>query len=627
MMAPPPRSSPVLAGLALALALALVAGPAPATAQEAVTLSADAQDAFFRGVGLLEAGDAAAALGAFDEAASLQPDFRRVYYYRARALVDLGRLDEAGRSLTAYERFDLPDAEAFQAQELRDALNAAAAPAPQDPDPATEPEPAAPQVPEPAPAAPADPTAGADAELADAARALEDGRCAEALLASQRAMRLDPGRVRVFLLKGLALECAGELGRARSVLVTYMELAPEPEATAAAALDRITAQLQPHVASPAPRSEPRAAEAPAPKTLGRDPRIAGVLDQRFGEPEPNKGATVLVPGVGAARYKSLRLDLAGFRSQGEQLALWQRDQLVWARARVDEGGDALWFGRAFDELVAQVAQDSGDPVMLRREGSPAEALAGRARYEAVWTDGDNDRLRLRLGRCARRDDNAAVMPATAPCLELTGSAGSWTPAERVTETLETAAAALARTPGDRAFDFSVGLGGGGGFGLLIERFNGAASVAPEAGADLLVRFSIGAFVGAFASAPSVAGYGGNINAGPFFESRLQGYVGLRAGHRQPHNVDLMLGFGLLPQINAFGLPDAAPTLSLRIVDNRRRAPMGLVWVSFEPWVMISALEVRVVPMRFTVGGAVSTRARLRGAQRPDSAWGPLFPVR
>ncbi len=612
--------------VALALACLLLAAPAPARAQGTVELSADAQDAFFRGVGLLEAGDAEAALDAFDEAASIEPEFRRVYYYRARALVDLGRIESARRSLDAYERFDLPETEAAQARELRSKLDAVATPAPDAP--AEAPPDAPDEVPPPAPppdAPPTDPAAEATAQLAAADDALKERRCGDALAASQRAMRLDPGRVRVFLIKGLALECAGELARARTVLVTYLELAPAPEPAATEALDRIQRVLLPP--NPTAQPLPAPAEPQPPPPLGKDDRITGVLDQRFGQAEPSRGKTVLVPGVGAARYRDLRLELAGIRAEGEELALWRDDRLVWARVRVDEGGDAAWFGRAFDELVAQVAQESGDPKLVRKEGTPSRALEGRARYEAVWSDGDGDQLRLRLGRCARRDDHADVQASTAPCLELTGASGSWSPAERATDTPENRASALARTPGDRAFDFSVGIGGGGGFGFLISRLTGAPSFAPELGADLLVRFAIGAFVGAVGWSPSVAGFAGETTAGPFFESRLAFYAGLRAGHRQPHGADLMLGFGLLPQVDAFGLPGASPTLSLRIVDHVRRAPMGISWVSFEPWVMIAPDEVRVVPMRFTVGGAVGTKVRLTGGQRADSAWGPLLPAR
>jgi tetratricopeptide (TPR) repeat protein len=600
-----------------ACALLFVFGPTTASAQETVELAADAQDAFFRGVGLLEAGDPTAALEAFDEAASIQPDFRRVYYYRARALIDLTRLDEAAASLKAYSRFELPEAEADQAQELQNTLDAALSPD----GPTVEPdEPAVPDpVPEPETST-TDPSADAEAELDAAAVALDEKRCGDALASSQRAMRLDPGRVRVFLMKGLALECAGDLTRARSVLITYLELAIDPDPAAAEALDRISGVVAP----PAPdRTAEPPKEKPAQTTLGDDPAISGVLDQRFGTSEPRKGRTVVVPQVGAARYKSLRMRLAGSGARGEQLALWHQGQLVWARVRIDDGGDSDWFGRAFDELVQRIAQDSGDPTTVKKDGSPGSALDGRARYEATWTDRDGDRLRLRLGQCAKREGNLAVLPENGPCLELTGASGSWTPSEDAQESDEAVAAALVRTPGNRAFDFSVGIGGGGGFGFLIDRQTGAPSVAPEAGADLLIRFNIGAFAAGLAWSPGAAGYAGTVNSGPFFESRLTFYVGLRAGNREPHSTDILFGGGLLPQVNAFGLPAASPVVAFRIIDNFRRAPMGIAWVSFEPWVMISDLEVRVVPMRFTVGGAVSTKARLGSGNR-DSDWGPLF---
>lgn len=596
--------------------LLFAAAPLPtAQAQGTVELSPDAQDAFFLGVGLLEAGDAKAALAAFDEAASIQPDFRRVYYYRARALVDLGRLEEAGRSLTAYERFDLPETEAEQARELRASLESAAAP---EEAPPVEPEPTPTPEPEPPPL---DPGAQADAELDAADVALAEKRCDDALAASQRAMRLDPGRSRVFLIKGLALECDGDLARAREVLTAYLELTPRPDPEARKALARVRQQLR--AAAPPVKPPPP----PADTILGTDPRIEGVLDRRFDGSSRVSGKSASVPGVGATRYQPLRLSLAGVRTRGEELALWQKGKLVWSRVRIDEQRSSSWYVRAFEELLQRVAQDSGEPTLTRKEGSASQALDGIERYEAVWSDSDNDRLRLRLGRCARRDENAAVQPESGPCLELTGASGAWRPSKRAVDTREDKAAALARTPGRRAFDFSVGLGGGTGIGFLADRATGAPSFAPEAGAELLARFSLGAFVGAVAWSPSVGGFAGTVNAGPFFESRISFYGGLRAGHRQADFTDLFLGFGVLPQVNAFGLPDAAPTLSARVVHTLRRAPMGLAWFSFEPWVMVTDIEVRIVLLRFTVGGAIGTKVRLAGGRRADSQWGPLLDAR
>lgn len=131
------RSSTLLASLAALLllvpGLALAQGEADPTAGDEqadpdAPAQAGAEDALVRGVGLLAAGDAAAALSAFEEAASLQPDLRRAYYYRARALAVLARLDEAAESLAAYEHFDLPEAEAEEARALRASMEAAGGP-------------------------------------------------------------------------------------------------------------------------------------------------------------------------------------------------------------------------------------------------------------------------------------------------------------------------------------------------------------------------------------------------------------------------------------------------------------------------------------------------------------------
>lgn len=607
--------------------LVLVLGmAAPAVhAQGAVELAEDAQDAFFRGVGLLEADDAEAALAAFDEAASIQPDFRRVYYYRARALASLGRTEEALESLDAYQRFDLPEHEVLQARELRDELAVPAAPSS-----TTDPAPDAPPPDPPAPDAPSTAEQAED-EMDAANAALAERRCGDALAASQRAMRLDPGRVEVFLIKGLALECAGELARARSVLVTYVELSSHPESSATEALDRIASALRPRP-EPSPTDRPAAPEeappaaTPRSAALGDDPRIQGLLEERFGTAEPTRGRRITVPGVGPARYRSVTRHLAGSRTRGEELALWEGGRLVWARIRVDDGGDSPWFGRAFDDLLGQVVQDSGEPDRVVREVSPRQALAGQGRYEAVWSDEDGDRVRLRLGRCASRGPGAAVLPDSAPCLELTAASGTWSPNQRTLDAPEAAGVALVRTPHPRAFDFSVGLGGGGGFGFLVDTANNEVAFAPEVGADLLVRFSIGAFAAGFAWSPSAGGFVGPVTGaqGPFFESRVAFYAGVRGRHRQAHTTDVLFGGGFLPQTDAFGLPTASGALSFRVVDTFRKTSMGSVWVSFEPWVMIGSGEVRVVPMRFTVGGAVGTKPRLAGGAARDVPWGPLF---
>ena len=593
--------------------LLLVSAPAFAqsgaeTAVEDDGLAAQARDSFFAGVGLLEAGDAAEALAAFDEAASLQPNLRRAYFYGARALLELGRRDEARDRLAAYRAFDLPEAELEQAEALEQAIDAGVIDEPAPPAEVEAPREAPP--PEPSERDPAEHAA----ELLDAADAsLIADDCEGALRGTQEALRLAPGTPRAFLLRGLALECLGQVERARSVLLTYQELrAGRPDDPVATSALRRIELLQ------APAEE----AAPA---LGSDDRIRGVLDERWGDPLDRRRATrSLSPEVGPLRTARLRENLAGSRVTGSRAWIHQDDRLVWSRMRVTgrAGSEsARFFADAFAALQEQVASESGEPSQVTEGASAARALAGIDRYEAHWRDRDEDWLVLRLGRCVVDGRRDVALAENVPCVELEGASGSWAPPARRSESADALAARRARTPGRRAFDFSVVLGGGGGVGFLAVPSTGELLVAPEAGADLLLRFGFGAFVAGAGWSPSVAGFADfNGLDGPYFDSRLSAYVGVRAGHRQPRSLDVLFGFGLLPLTTAAGA-SAAPTLSLRLVEQFRTTRLGRVIVSFEPWIMIDQDAVRIVPLRFTVGGGLGTKDRLGRRAEPD---GPRF---
>ncbi len=587
--------------LALLLALAL---PAASWAADD-GLAEQAQDSFFRGVGLLEAGDPTAALAAFDEAASLQPELRRAYYYGARALLQLGRIDEAQARLDAYRAFPLPDAELLQADELAAEL-AAGAPVPPEPEPE----------PEPQPPTKRDPAEHAAELLAQADAELKSDDCERALRSTQDALRLAPGTPQAFLLRGLALECLGQLERARSVLLTYQELRAglPTDAVATSALLRIETQL-------APKAEPE-----QPKGIGSDPRILGVLDERWGDPPDRRRATRSIsPEVGPLRTARLREEIAGSRVTGDRAWIHQDDGLVWSRLRVTGrvgSESASWFADAFAAVMEQVAAESGEPGQLTRDADPGRALDGIERYEAGWSDSDGDWLVLRLGRCVSDGRRDQAVAENVPCLELEGASGSWSPPERRHASPDALAARRARSPGVRGFDFSAVLGGGAGVGFLIVPSTAELLVAPEAGADLLIRFAFGAFVTGVSWSPSVGGYASfTTSDGPFFDSRMTAYVGVRAGHRQPRSLDIMLGFGLLPLVSSFGAA-AAPTFSFRLVEQFRTTQLGRFFVSFEPWVMIDQDAVRIVPLRFTVGGGLGTKDRLnRGAEIDPPRYG------
>ena len=194
-----------LLGVALGAAL-----PRAVQAQDEVDPAAE--DALFTGVALLEAGDAAGAIAKFDQALRIQKDLRRVLFYRARAWVRLGDVSEARADADAYGAFDLSDGERTQLVELRTEIDERAA-----------------QVGE-ATARPGTDRPPRDDEriedagpdgfslLRQAEEALARGECKDAGAQAQAALSVDSTLTRAFLIKGLALECEGELGRAADLI-------------------------------------------------------------------------------------------------------------------------------------------------------------------------------------------------------------------------------------------------------------------------------------------------------------------------------------------------------------------------------------------------------------------------
>ena len=216
----------------------------PAFAQDIVVDEA-AEEAFFRGVALLQAEAFAEALIEFETALNLQPDLRRVHYYKALAHLRVGDFALARRAADQYARFDLDEGESRQLDELRAELAVA------------DPEATAGVLPnrdvEEPEVEPTDPRIDAASALANAEEALDQGDCAEAVNGADMALRLDPGTSRAFLVKGRALFCVGELARARSILLAYQELHGGRDAT----IDLETAKLMTEIER---RSSPRRAQ-------------------------------------------------------------------------------------------------------------------------------------------------------------------------------------------------------------------------------------------------------------------------------------------------------------------------------------------------------------------------------
>ena len=603
--------------------LAAAAGlPGPALAQGVVEADPEAEEAFFRGVGLLEAGDPAAAVGEFETAVTIQPEFRRAYYYRARALLELEDITGARQSAEAYSRFELTEPEREQLEGLIAEIDRRAPPI-EVLDPDEEPlEPPPPEPPTPAPEPEVSDADEARVRMEQGELLLERGECDEATLAAQAALRLDPSLVLALRLKGLALECLEQLDRARAILLTYLELTPdqEPDPVATRALERIEIELQ--------RREPEP-ELRASTVTGSDPRIEGVLQDRWGDRSEAKRPRIReVPGIGRAEIRDGRLNLAGSKADAEVTRVYAEDGLVYSRLRVwgRSGSDsASWFARAFAELYLSIVPKSGEPasrVGLPDPRKPTEnagrALAGRHRWEVTWEDDDGDLLLLRLGRCDLPGQRHPVVAENRGCLELVGASGTWSPAPKVLSTPEAAAIRLAETPGPVAWDLGVYLGGGAAPGVTVLEDGGGALANGEFGADLLALFGLSylsAGVGWTGSLGLISASIGDTL--PHFHSRLTFYVGVRDQPRQPRWRSFLFGIGMMPDQDLLGRSTVSPAISIRIVDQVRVAPLGRFFVSFEPYVVFGFGAVRIVPLRFSIGGGMGTKARLARGRQPD----------
>ncbi len=623
------RPAALLLGALLALA-------APAFAQDTV-IDPQAEEAFFRGVGLLESGEADAAVAEFDLAVTLQPDFRRAYYYMARAQAAQGDWSGARQSAEAYSRFELTEIEREQLDELISEIDASApALAVEESDERLTPPP---PVLRRSDRADREANRGAEPERRETRTeealghvergntALEEGDCDVALEGAQAALEMDPSVTSAFLLKGLALECTGEFERARAILLTYGELTPEPDPVAQRAIERIDQQLS----MAAIDKDAELVERAQSRALGSDPRIEGVLDDRWGD-ERSRGRrarTMQLPGLGEADVSTGRLNLAGSRAEGEVSRIYIDEGLVFSRLRIwgrdglDTGG---WYARGFSELYLSIVGKAGEPVL--REGLPdprrpsrnsLRALKGDHRWEVVWRDDDGDQIVLRLGRCSSPGQRHQVVAENLPCLELVGSSGLFQPGEQETRSAPAGAVRLSETPGKRNWDIDVLIGGGLGTGGFISTLgDGAGLVQGEFTLDLLGRFNLGPLSAGIGWAPGL-GLASEVlqPATPYFESRLTFYIGVRDRPRQPRWRTFLFGFGLTPDTTLTGTATVSPAVSLRLIDQTRTTPLGQFWFSIEPYVVFGVGVVKVVPLRFTIGGAIGTRARLAGDRRVD----------
>ena len=610
---------------ALLGALLLALGCATsATAQEAIIeIDPEAEEAFFRGVGLLEAGDPAGAVAEFELAVTLQPDFRRAYYYRARAAVAIPDWSVARQSAEAYSRFPLTDSEIAQLGALiRQIDEGAPALSVDESDDELTPPPPGPVRGERAdradqPEAPVrEPTRTDEAigTLADGHSLLADGQCQAALERAQRALSLDPGLSDALLLKGLARECLGDHAAAAEILRTYQELKGVSDPVAERALERI--------AAPALMSS----------ALGDDPRIEGVLKDRWGDAAitTQRTRSRSLPGIGRAAMGFGRMELAGSRAEVEVARIHTSEGLVFSRLRVwgrsgaDTGG---WYARAFAELYLSIVGKAGPPAS--RSGLPDpqtpsrnsyKALAGEHRWEVTWNDGDGDQLILRLGRCSTPGNDHPVVAENRPCLELVGSSGAFHPADAEVFSAPAEAVRLSETPGKRSWDIDVAIGGGLAPGVIVTT-RGDSFGLGQFHLDLLGRFNLGGLTVGLGWAPGLGITAAAIDAPPttWFDSRITAYVGFRDRPRQPQWRSLMFGVGVVPDPkNAYGTAAAALALSFRLTDQSRRADLGGFLVSIEPTAILGAGGVvTVMPLRFTIGGVVGTRARLQPPQRVD----------
>jgi hypothetical protein len=580
------------------------------TADRALAQEIDpaAEEAFFVGVALLEAGDPSGAIAKFDQALRIDRQLRRVHFYRAQAWSTLGDIAEARADLDAYGAFSLSDAERRQLDELRGRIDARAeqiGSAEARPPGQTRPR-------EDADAT----TTGPDGVsiLRTAEEELARGDCVKAAESAQAALTADNTLSRAFLIKGLALECQGEGERALTVIGMYEELRAgqpaDPVATAAKA--RIEAALGGSAAGPA------APSGPSWSVVGEDPRIDGVLGQQWGTPMAQalqvRTRRTLVPGVGRVDVGQPRMSLGGSTTRVERA--WAGDDgLLWTRLRVFERSGIEttgWFTRSFAELYREVEAAAGPPdhnagllgAPEQAEGA-SWALKGVRRLQVEWKDGDGDRILLRIGRCTVTGDASVVHPANAPCVELIAWSGEWNPGAERDDPAAIAARRI-EAPGRLQIDVS----GGAGFGFgpsvwaLDYRNNTTGAFGGELGLDLNLRVAIGPAVFGVGWALSLAGYTDIVNAsGPFVDNRVMGYIGFRDRPRQRSMADVMLGFGLVPE--AQGTAFAG---SFRVLAQARTAQVGRFFVSFEPYFVVGT-DITIVPMRFVLGGLVGTKQR------------------
>ncbi|MCP4869341.1 MAG: hypothetical protein GY898_11550 [Proteobacteria bacterium] len=626
---------------ALVAALLLTLACGSALAQDAIEIDPEAEEAFFRGVGLLESGDAAAAVAEFELAVTLQPDFRRAYYYRARAAVAMEDWSVAKQSAEAYSRFELTESEIEQLGALIRQIDegAPALTVDESGDELTPPAPGplrgdradrtdSPEAPVREPTR----TDEAIAALADGHQLLEDDLCQPALEKAQLALSLDPGLTDALLLKGLALECLEDWPAAFDILRTYQELKGGSDPVAARALERIEQAR----ALSAPVEEAGTAPALMSSALGNDPRIEGVLKDRWGDSAitAQRSRTRHLPGIGRAAMGFGRMELAGSRAEVEVARIHSADGLVfsrlrvWGRSGMDTGG---WYARAFAELYLSIVGKAGSPAS--RSGLPDprtpsrnsyKALAGKHRWEVTWVDDDGDQLVLRLGRCSTPGNDHPVVAENRPCLELVGSSGSFHPDGKVVFSPGGEAVRLSETPGKRSWDIDVAIGGGLAPGVIISTGTGAGTFGlGQFHLDLLGRFNLGALTVGGGWAPGLGITSTAIDDPPttWFDSRITAYVGFRDRPRQPQWRSLMLGIGVVPDgKRIYGTGAAALAVSFRLTDQTRRSPVGGFMISIEPTAIIGAGGVlTVLPLRFTLGGVVGTKARMTAPQQVDDA--------
>ncbi len=587
----------------LALLLALVAALPRVAQADDVVVDEAAEEAFFRGVSMLQAEAYAEALIEFETALNLQPDLRRVHYYKAIAHLRVGDYALARKAADTYSRFTLDEGEARQLEELRAELDAAdpggsepeePTPAPEEEEEEDEPEPAGPRM-------------DAEEALAKARRALERNDCAGAVNLADTALRLDPRASGAFVVKGRALLCVGEAARARSILLAYQELHGGRDATmdleAAKLLEEVEAVI---VASAGPA---------IPASGGRDPAVRIAFGSILA---PDRAALErrndreMVAGVGITRTQRGRFPLAGSRSESTRSWVAERSRLQWVRVRVwgRRGADTpSWFADAFREVYAEIAEAAGAPDASRglrgARGDAKKALAGYASHDAKWIDEDGDVWRLRLGRCTTPGSRGKAIVENAPCLELLGHTGTWKP-RKEEDAAGLAAVRRTEAPGLRLPDFSVSVLGAvpsptGWIGRDGTGADGSSSPGVALGGGVLARFAFEGLawgVGYEFSAANVLLF---TDTPVFFENRLMFYVGGRLGPRQPSTFDVLFGIGVSPELSG-----AYPAVGVRLVGTQRTDRHGRFVLSVEPHVVISDTYVTIIPFRLTLGGAVGT---------------------